>query len=222
MRSRTHRVAFVPLAALLAAVAANAVPAAPPELDTRLSRRLRDLVLDGQSFEYARGLTEAFGPRLTGSSSYEHAAAWTVRQFQAAGLRGAVLDAFTIEHGWERGRVRAQIVASPDHTGDGNAHRTLHLEPLGWTPSTPEGGVEGDVVFVREGSGSTIVPSLVKGRIVFADGAPETSAAAMSSHGHQEFDSTLRDAGALAILVADSGPGNTLTARPCCTRAAGQ
>ena len=91
----------------------------------------------GRSLEYATQLT-AQGSRLTGSAAYERAAEWSVQQFRAAGLTQVTLEPFSIERGWERGSARARIVAPVE--------RAVHVESLGWTPSTPEGGFEAEVI----------------------------------------------------------------------------
>ena len=80
----------------------------------------------------------AIGPRLTGSASYQRAAEWSADQFRAMGITRVSLEPFTIEHGWERVSARARIVAPAD--------RPLHVASLGWSPSTPDGGVEAEVV----------------------------------------------------------------------------
>ena len=97
----------------------------------------RSSMSDGKSLEYVRELT-AIGPRLSGSASYQRSAEWSADRFRAMGLTRVALEPFTIERGWERVSARGRIVAP--------ANRPLHLESLGWSPSTPDGGVEADVV----------------------------------------------------------------------------
>jgi Iap family predicted aminopeptidase len=185
------------------------VAAVAAEPGTDVSRRLRGAISAGRSFEYVRELTQTFGARVTGSQAYERAADWAVDQFHAAGVPTAALEPFIIERGWQRGSVRARVTSA-----HGERFASLPLEPLGWTPSTPDGGVEGDVVVLREGNPSAIVPSEVRGRIVLLAQAGSAGAALSRLPRHRAFDAALRDAGALAVLVSDSSPGNVLTAQP--------
>jgi carboxypeptidase Q len=165
----------------------------------------RSSVNGGKSLEYVRELT-AIGPRLSGSASYQRAAEWSADRFRAMGLARVALDPFTIPRGWERVSARGRIVAPVD--------RALHVESLGWSPSTPEGGVDADVVALEAFSlGAMASSSALRGRIVLLpDGEPpgDSDTAARSTRG---LGSTLRAAGAVAILSADSDPDNQLSAR---------
>jgi Iap family predicted aminopeptidase len=90
----------------------------------------------------------------------------------------------------------------------------LHLEPLGWTPSTPEGGIEADVVTIRDASPSAIGGASLKRRVVLlGSGASPGGTEAIRAERRREFDAALVKAGALAILVPDPDPDNRLTAR---------
>ena len=164
----------------------------------------RSSVAGGRSLEYATQLT-ALGSRLTGSSSYDRAAEWSMERFRAAGLTQVTVEPFAIERGWERGTARARILAPVD--------RAIHVEALGWTPSTPEGGFEADVVAVDSFSVSAIAPRTLQGRIVLLpEGDPpgDTDAAARA---RGALSAALKAAGALAALAPDSDPGNELSAR---------
>ena len=159
----------------------------------------------GKSLEYARELT-AIGPRVSGSASYQRAAEWSADRFRAMGLTRVGLEPFTMPRGWERVSARGRIVAPAD--------RTLHVESLGWSPSTPEGGVEADVVALESFSlAAMAASSSLRGRIVLLpDGDPpgDSETAARSTRG---LGATLQAAGAVAILSADSDPDNQLSAR---------
>src|SRR3954469_5474859 len=95
----------------------------------------RSSVSGGKSLVYLRALTEA-GPRLTGSASYQRAAEWSAQQFRAMGITQVALEPFTIERGWERVSARGRIVAPVE--------RPIHIASLGWSPSTPEGGLDAE------------------------------------------------------------------------------
>ncbi len=197
-----HR--FRPLAA--AALFALAMPlAGQSTFDVDVSRRLAGAILvEGKSYQYVSELTDTFGSRLTGSPAYGRAAEWAVAQFTAAGVSAVGIEPFTIARGWERGVAHGRMVAPLD--------RPLHLESLGWMPSTPDGGVEGDVVLVSDLAPEKITAASLRGRIaLMAQGGSADSAERLTLR--DRLDDRLRDAGALAVLWPDSEPGNALAAR---------
>ena len=193
--------------ALGVAAAFGAAAAAQPQFDAAAARQLGRSILDeGQSLRYVSELTRTAGPRLTGSATYERAAEWAAQQFRAAGVDHVALEPFPIGRGWERVSARGRIVAPIE--------QALHVASLGWMPSTPEGGLEGEVVFVRDLSPDTIAAQLsLKGRIaLLPDGEPYGSPYDRTRV-RQNIDARLRDAGAIAILSPDTDRGNVLAAR---------
>jgi hypothetical protein len=169
-----------------------------PEIGRELARSSAG---SGKSFDYTSQLT-AMGPRLTGSAAYQRAAAWCVDRLRAMGIGQTAFEPFTIDHGWERVSARARIV-EPES-------RALHVESLGWMPSTPEGGLNAEVVALESFSLSAAVKRSLQGRIaLLPDGDPpgDPDAAALS------LGAALRAAGAVAILAPDSDADNQLTAR---------
>jgi hypothetical protein len=162
----------------------------------------RSSIRSGKSFDYASELA-AMGPRLTGSAAYQRAAEWCVDRFRAMGITRTALEPFTIDRGWERVSARARIV-EPES-------RELHVESLGWTPSTPDGGVNAEIVALESYSlNVTSVKRSLQGRIaLLPDGDPpgDPDAAARS------LGASLRNAGALAVLAPDGDVDNQLTAR---------
>ena len=177
-----------------------AVSAPPTGLDLA-----RSSVSGGKSFEYARELT-AIGPRVTGSVTYQRAAEWAADQFRAMGLARVTLEPFTIERGWERVSARARIVAP--------APRDLHVASLGWSPSTPEGGVEGEIVALDNFSPEAIASrGPLQGRIaLLPEGDPPGDAPATAGT-RRALSVALRTAGVLAMLSPDSDPDDELSAR---------
>ena len=208
------------LAALLVALslplgALGGRTAAATEAERALAR---SSLSDGQSFEYARELT-AMGPRLTGSASYQRAAEWCAGQFRALGITRVALEPFTIERGWERVSARARIIAPSD--------RPLHVASLGWMPSTPDGGLDAEVVALDSFSLDAIAARRsLQGRIaLLPEGDPPGGPDSVARSG-RALGIALRAAGALAMLVPDSDPDNQLVARglgspppsACCRR----
>ncbi len=183
-------------AALLAAVSAS-----PGDVPRALAQ---SSLSSGASFAYANELA-AMGPRLTGSAGYQQAAAWSARQFRAAGIARVTLEPFTIARGWERVSARARIVAPMT--------RALHVEALGWTPSTPEGGIEAEVVALDSFSTDAVRTRAVAGRIVLLpEGEPPGDADA-AARARDALGVALRAVGALAILLPDSDADDQLAAR---------
>jgi len=83
-------------------------------------------------------LSDAIGPRLTGSPQLKTANDWTAEMFRKYGLTNVHLEPWTIAHSWARGTARARIVAPTEHP--------LTIAAAGWSPSTP-GVVRGPVVY---------------------------------------------------------------------------
>jgi len=162
----------------------------------------RSSITGGQSLAYATELTK-LGPRLTGSMSYQRAAAWCADRFRAMGITRTTLEPFRIERGWERLSARGRIVEP--------ASRAVHVASLGWTPSTPEGGLEAEVIGLESFSLSAIAANRsLRGRMALLPdgdppGDPDGSARALGD--------ALRAAGVVAILAPDNDPDNELVAR---------
>src|ERR1700682_3517249 len=99
-------------------------------------------VYTGPSLATLRELTDTFGGRLTGSPAYAGSAEWAAARFRSYGIQNVKLDPFTIPAGWQRGSASGAML-SP-------LTRPLSIASLGWSPSTPAGGVKGAVVVVSD------------------------------------------------------------------------
>ena len=165
----------------------------------------RSSLSQGKSLEYA-GQLAAIGPRITGSTSYQRAAEWGAERFRAIGLTRVAFEPFTLERGWERVSARARLVAPED--------RQLHVASLGWMPSTPEGGIDGDVVALdRFALDAMPEPRSLPGRIaLLPEGDPPGDLAAAAAT-RRALAVALRAAGVLAMLSPDGDAGNQLSAR---------
>lgn len=93
--------------------------------------------------ENLRYLTDTIGGRVSGSAAADKAAGWAVEAFRHTGVDEVGTEKFTIPAGWAEGQTRAQVL-SP-------AQFRLHLVSTGWSPATPEGGIEAGVVDVGTG-----------------------------------------------------------------------
>jgi carboxypeptidase Q len=132
---------------LLAAIALSpcvfAQAPVSPETRTAVSQIVGDIMVSGKAYDYARQLADNIGPRLTGSDNYVHAVSWAVDQFKSLGLTNVHTEPFTMPALWEPEVAATGKILEP-------RLQTLHIYSLGWSPSTPEGGIKGNVVYLPQ------------------------------------------------------------------------
>jgi carboxypeptidase Q len=123
------------------------------------------LMIAGKAYEYDRHLADDIGPRLTGSANYNEAAAWAESEFTRLGLVNVHGESWEIPATWEPETLATARLLKPHQ-------QRLHLESEGWSPSTPEGGVRGDIFYVKELSPDAVKASTaqIKDAIVLIDG----------------------------------------------------
>jgi hypothetical protein len=169
-------------------------------------RTLSGSILNGdRTFQFLSELTTTFGPRLAGSPAYEGAAQWAAGQFRAAGLKDVALEPFLVQRGWQRVSARGRLL-SPDE-------QPLHIQSLGWMPSTPEGGMEAEVALVTDLAPDKIASQAsLRGRIALVGGMGFGDPFERATRQHR-LDERLRAAGAIAMLSIEEGQGNELSAR---------
>jgi hypothetical protein len=169
--------------------------------------RLAASIYTGPAMRTLRDLSDGFGGRVTGSPAYAHAAEWAAAQFRSYGIQNVRLEPFDIPNGWVRGTAHGELLAP--------VTRPLHLESLGWSASTPPGGVKGEVIIVDEVAPEHIkelAPKL-KDKIVFydvakifADGWVKVLPTVEASY------QMVKNAGAVAIVFPDGDRNNVLNA----------
>ena len=168
--------------------------------------RLAAAVYTGPSMATLRELADGYGGRLTGSPAYVKSADWAAAKFRGYGIQNVRLEPFTIPAGWLRGSASAAMI-SP-------LSRPLAVASLGWSPSTPAGGVQGPVVLLSDVSSASLKDAgRFRGKIVVLD---------MSSIFAEGFAKALpkldvawpafQKAGALAVLASDREKNNVLNA----------
>ncbi len=129
------------LAAQSSATSAPGPSAVSPETRDAARQLIGDSIMNGKAYEYDGHLADMIGPRLTGSPNYMRAAEWLVEQFNALDLSNVHTEDWVIPATWEPdGPATGQIVKPVEHH--------LHIYSLGWSPSTPAGGISGEVVYV--------------------------------------------------------------------------
>src|SRR5882757_2794218 len=133
----------------------------PAEMKS-VTDQLAASVYTGPSMATLRELTDTFGGRLTGSPAYVGSAEWAAAKFRSYGIQNVKLDPFMIPAGWQR-KAASGAMVSP-------LSRPLSIASLGWSPSTPAGGVRGNVVVVSDVSKEKLKDAdQFRGKIVLLD-----------------------------------------------------
>jgi len=130
---------FVPLVCLLFVVSPVANLWSQEKLDLETMGRIRyEGFHDSKVMDYATGLMDTIGERLTGSPNMKRANEWTRDQLTAMGLSNAHLESWgPFGRGWANQYVNVRMT-SPDVV-------TLLAYPKAWTPGT-NGVVQGKCV----------------------------------------------------------------------------
>src|SRR5688572_28848573 len=117
---------FVAIAALTSLIAGAQTT---ERVDTAAIAKIRDEGLNrSQVMEHLFWLTEAYGPRLTGSPGIEQAGDWTVKTLQSWGLQNVRKERFSFGRGWSLMNFHATMT-EPQVA-------VLLGHPKAWTPST--------------------------------------------------------------------------------------
>jgi carboxypeptidase Q len=127
------------------ALAQTSVSPAPvsPETRAAVSQLVGDILVNGRAYDYDRLLADGIGPRLTGSDNYVHAVSWAQDQFHTLGLTNIHTESFTMAALWEPETPATGHIIEP-------RNQTLHIYSEGWSPSTPDGGITGKIVYLPQ------------------------------------------------------------------------
>jgi hypothetical protein len=117
------------------------------------------LMVAGKAYEYDRVLADDIGPRLTGSANYGKAADWAAGEFTRLGLVNVHREPWEIGAAWEPETLATARILAPHE-------QRLHMESDGWSPSTPAGGVRGNVYYL-----SAFTPEVIKSEAVHVQDA---------------------------------------------------
>lgn len=172
------------------------------EADLAHARSLRETALDSDlGYRIVTDLTTRIGPRLAGSPNDPRAVQWAVEMLRAQGFDRVWTEPVTFP-AWSREYERVRVVAPVEHA--------LVALAIGFSPATPEGGIEGEVVMLDDLAALEAVdPERVKGRIVFIrnrmqrarDGSGYGAAVAARSRGSQ----IAAQKGASALVIRSIG-----------------
>ncbi|HYC59047.1 MAG TPA: M20/M25/M40 family metallo-hydrolase [Thermoanaerobaculia bacterium] len=126
---------------LAIAVAVLAVPSPLPAADSpdlqMVTRIRQEGFRNSKVMDYAQGLTDMIGPRLTGSPNMRKANEWTRDELTKAGLSNARLEQYKFGRGWSSDYTSVRMIA-PDS-------QQLYGIAMAWSPAT-NGVVRGKVV----------------------------------------------------------------------------
>src|SRR5712671_1349759 len=122
----------------------------------------------------------------------------------ASGLSNVHKEKYTIWKGWTRGTAEAELLAPVRHK--------LHVDAMGWTGSTPAGGVEGDVVAVNLFDMDNEIKNVarLKGKVVLVTmkGKPNKEFIQLFA----QFGDFLKAAGPAGAIAVIGGQGGSKSA----------
>ena len=109
--------------------------------------------------ENLRRLTDEIGGRVTGSPQMAKAVEWAVAAFRAEGVE-VHTEKYTLPVAWSEGDTRLELL--------GPVNFPVRLKSEGWSPATPAGGIEANLIDVGYGTEDDFARagSAVKGAIL--------------------------------------------------------
>ncbi len=171
-------------------------------VDLETARELRDKALQGNGgFDITEDLTTRIGPRLAGSPADARAVAWAEAMLQEQGFDRVWLEPATFPT-WSRGFERVAVVAP--------VQQLFQALALGYSPATPEGGIEAEVVMLDDMAAlETATSEQVEGRIVFIrnrmERARDGSGYGPAVQARARGALVAAEKGALAVLIRSIG-----------------
>jgi len=156
-------------------------------------------MMNSHAFEYLTELSDKVGARVTGTPEAQKAVDWGIAKMRGIGLENVHAEKWQLWRGWRRGSAEAELLAPTRHR--------LRVDAMGWTGSTPAGGVEGEIVAVNlfELDQEIKDVSRLRGKValVVARGTPRKSDDMM----FVQFGDFLRAAEKAGALVVIGGQG---------------
>jgi carboxypeptidase Q len=93
------------------------------------------------AYQYLTEMSDDIGGRVTGTPPERKSEEWGMAKMKAIGLENVHLEKYQLWRGWTRGSADGELLTPTRHK--------LHIDAMGWTGSTPAGGVEGEIVPVN-------------------------------------------------------------------------
>jgi carboxypeptidase Q len=112
-----------------------------PGVDSATIAKIRgEAITNSQAMETHWWLSEAYGPRATGTPGYSAAADWAMKQFNAWGLKNVHVERFPFGQGWTIERFSVHLLTPQP--------AALIGQPRWYSPST-NGPINSDVIYVK-------------------------------------------------------------------------
>jgi carboxypeptidase Q len=155
---------------------------------------------NSSAFAYLTELSDDVGGRVTGSPAGQKAIDWGVAKMKTIGLTNVRAEKWSMWKGWSRGTASAELVTP--------LHRTLAVDSMGWTGSTPPQGVEAEVVTANLFDMDTEIANIsrFRGKIVLMkpEGVPRKNFWMLFAQ-YGDFLKDLHNAGAVAVIGGQGG-----------------
>jgi carboxypeptidase Q len=155
---------------------------------------------NSHAFAYLTELSDDVGGRVTGSPAAQKAINWGLDKMQSMGLANVHQEKWSMWKGWARGTASAELL-SP-------IQRTLSVDAMGWTGSTPASGVEAEVVTANLFDMDTEIANIsrFRGKIVLMkpEGIPKKNFWMIFAQ-YGDFLNALHKAGAVAVIGGQGG-----------------
>ncbi len=156
-------------------------------------------LLDSHAFQYLTELSDDIGPRVSGSPQAQKAVEWGLAKMKAIGLENVHAEKWQLWRGWTRGTAQAELLTP--------IRRPLHVDAMGWTGSTPAGGVDGEVVTMNIFNIDNEMRNMPRfsGKVVLVvmEGEPNKSFIQLFA----QFGDFLRAAGKAGVIAVIGGQG---------------
>jgi len=123
----------------------------------RAARLVREATANDFAWQRLAALTDAAGPRLSGSPGLDRAIAWAVDELKRDGLENVHTERVMVPK-WVRGRESLEMIDP--------ARRALVMLGLGGSVGTPPEGIQAEVLVVRRLADLDANAARVRGRIV--------------------------------------------------------
>jgi carboxypeptidase Q len=158
-------------------------------------------MMNDHAYEFLEELSDDIGARVTGSPQCNAAIQWGLAKMRAIGLQNVHAESWQLFRGWTRISASAEMILPARHK--------LMVDAMGWVGSTPQGGVDADVVPVNafqldqelaQNSGNWRGKVLL---VVQKGAPPENSMANFAKFGI--FLNKAHDAGAVAVIGGQGG-----------------
>jgi carboxypeptidase Q len=156
--------------------------------------------MENDDYEYLGELSDDIGARVTGSPEAAKAIAWGVDKMKAIGLENVHTESWQLFRGWTRVSADAELIEP--------IHRKLMIDAMGWVGSTPQGGVDADLVAVNGFQLQDEVQNSANWRgkilmVVHKGPPPKERMAAFAKFG--DFLKEAHTAGAVAVIGGQGG-----------------